>query len=135
MPNKEDEESVVAIANPIDIKARVPDCYSTNTHTHRAPSFHSPGCIRRCNREIVAIRVCFCFCFFSAATRTGNRFVRVLGTLVVTIGDPSPLESLSTSSQPHLAARVFAGSWEAFIVTVGARIHFSATTQREPSCQ
>jgi hypothetical protein len=34
MPNKEDEESVVAIANPIDIKAQVPVCYSTNTHTH-----------------------------------------------------------------------------------------------------
>jgi len=39
----------------------------------------------RVQGKTVAIRVYFCF---SAATRTGNRFDRVLGALVVAIGDP-----------------------------------------------
>jgi hypothetical protein len=46
-------ESVVALANSTVIKVQVPvyNFTTTQSHNHRAPSFHSLGVVRQCDRE------------------------------------------------------------------------------------
>jgi hypothetical protein len=90
-------------------------CLLFDSHTPRAPSFHSLEGIRRRNRGPVAIRVCFCF---STVTFACQSLCRVLGPFV-TIGNlvaigiclyfstatfagtSSLSESVFTSPQPH----------------------------------
>jgi hypothetical protein len=79
---------------------------------------------------VVAIRVCF-----SATTRTGRRFVRVLGALVVAIGDPVALGSCLYFSAAKFVCQSLFRVVGTFIVTignlvaVGVRLYFYATTK------
>jgi hypothetical protein len=88
-------------------------------------------------QESSAINVCFCV---SATTRNGNDLLESIRHSSWQSGTPSLSVSVSTSTQPHLPAKVFAGYWGDYSpqsatslpsesINTSSKPHFSASSQ------